>query len=684
MAVTIKGIVFNDINHNGTYEPDEPGIAGVNLVLYSTSGGCVSTITDTEGNYSFSVSVATTYTIYETVTEQVLECPPTDFTQPEGFTMSNGSRNRRVTVTAANINNNANLAGYNFSHDTTDAPLECNTTMIQFIGKPSVWHNIDIVTGVSTIHGELNPAEYINGIGYNPFDNYLYGYSQTSYVVARIDSNCNVMLLESITGLPNSDYNVGCVGINGLLYLYQGGGVRFYTVDLRPNSSTYLRLVNPNTLVEQTSNYGTAVNNAIAIADWDFYDGFMYGVYQNGVVYRLNPANGNFIALTTKAPNFGSSVGAVAFDYIGTLYAIVNGDGSVYKYTISGITASAVKFSSSIPGTYNDGAMCQYATINVDFGDAPDTGTGNGPDNYSTLLARNGPRHGLINKLMLGTQVTAEEDAYQDRTATGDDILKDIPDDGLSTPLPVLVIGQTTYSLTVACTNETGSSANLYGWVDFNKNGIFEGDEVATAVVPSGVGVKMVNLDFVVPEGVKLTAGHTFVRLRLTTQILINSNSLPNQEDTRSLGGAVDGEVEDYIVTISRGADVMVSKSAIPYVFIKGSYIAYNIEVTNNGPDVAENVELIDSIPIEIEEPQYSIDRGETFSPWTGSLSLGTMLNGQSMQVVIIGSVSYNAGGSVTNRARVVAETYDPDMSNNIVYITNPVSGGNVRGCLFI
>ncbi len=684
MAATIKGVVFKDINHNGIYEDGEPGISGVYIVLYSVSGGCVTTNTDVDGNYSFSVNTATTYTIYETVTDMNLACPPVDFTQPDDFTVSNGPRNRKVTVTANNINNNASLTGYNFSHDTTDAPLTCNTTMIQFIGKPSVWYDINIVTGSSAIRGALSPAEYINGIGYNPFDNYLYGYSQTSNVVARIDNNCNVTLLESINGLPPNDYNVGCVGINGLLYLYQGGATRFYTIDLRPDSATYLKLVNPNTLVEQTANYGTAINNATALADWDYHDGFLYGVYQNGVVYRLNPANGNFISLTTKAPNFGSSVGAVAFDFSGTLYAIVNGDGSVYKYTISGTTASAVKFSASIPGTYNDGAMCKYATINVDFGDAPDAGASNGPDNYNTLLAQNGPRHGLINKLMLGTQVTAESDAYQDQNAEGDDISKGIPDDGLVTPLPKIVINQTSYSLIVNYTNETGSSANLYGWVDFNKNGIFEGRECNTVVVPSGTGMKTTTLNFTVPDDVTLTAGHTFVRLRLTTQTLINNNLMPDQEDTRSIGGAIDGEVEDYIVTIGGGADVMVSKSSMPYIFINESEVTYTIVVTNNGPDTAENVEVTDNIPVEIEEPQYSIDQGLTYNPWPGSLNLSTMLSGESVEIIITGTVSASAIGSAKNIVTVTTTTYDPNMLNNTAFVTNQIFEEPVRGCLFI
>ena len=61
--------------------------------------------------------------------------------------MSNGPRKLAVTVTQAQINNAATINGQNFSHDTINSPLRCNTRMVQFVGRPTSWYDINIVTG---------------------------------------------------------------------------------------------------------------------------------------------------------------------------------------------------------------------------------------------------------------------------------------------------------------------------------------------------------------------------------------------------------------------------------------------------------------------------------------------------------------------------------------------------------
>ena len=75
--------------------------------------------------------------------------------------------------------------------------------------------------------------------------------------------------------------------------------------------------------------------------------------------------------LETNGPNPGSPFGAAAVDYTGKLYAISDGDGTVYKYTVDGNTARGVRFTSTNSSTQNDGTMCPYAEILVDYGDAP-------------------------------------------------------------------------------------------------------------------------------------------------------------------------------------------------------------------------------------------------------------------------------------------------------------------------
>ena len=244
MAATITGVVYNDLNHNGQYDAGEPGLANVAVVLYNASAGCTEVRTGADGSFSLTVNAAGAYTVYEPVTAGS-GCPPTLFTQPAGFTMSNTARKQSVTVTAAQVANGAVISGVSFGHDATDSPLMCSTRMIQFVGRPTVWYNINLVTGLSVLQGALSPAHDVNAIGYNPLDDYIYGYDQTTNALVRVTAGGRLIQLPLPTGLPAGNYNTGTFDANGFLYLFINDGNRFYTVDLRPNSATFLKLVNP-------------------------------------------------------------------------------------------------------------------------------------------------------------------------------------------------------------------------------------------------------------------------------------------------------------------------------------------------------------------------------------------------------------------------------------------------------
>ncbi|TVX93740.1 DUF7507 domain-containing protein [Paenibacillus agilis] len=602
MPATITGIVFNDLNHNGTFNPGEPGIPNVFVVLFSSSAGtCTSVQTDANGNYSFSITTAGTYTVYEPVANPGATCPPTTFTQPSGFTVSNGPRKLTVTVTAAQVTGNATIANQNFSHDTTNNPLFCTATMVQFSGQPTQWFNINLVTGTAISQGIVNPAVSINAIGYNPLDNYIYGYDRTNNLITRVDRSGNVTDLAPLPpGLPADDYICGTFDLSGFLYLLARGASRFFVVDLRPNTATFMKLVNPaNGFQEQTSNFGVAFSKTPTISDWVFrpLDGNLYGVDPSGPVIRIVPTTGAVTNLTTTPLVTATSFGAMAIDAADNIYAISNTNGGIYRYTITGNKATSARFSTTITTNLNDATLCPFITVGVDYGDAPDTGAGNGPSNYSTLLANNGPRHQTTNTLFLGTRITTEQDAFQNPTATGDDISKGIQDDGLTVPLPAIAVTATSYLLNVTITNNTGSPANLYGWVDFNDDGIFQANEAAPVqVVPSQTGTQIVTLPFTVPAGVTLVSGQTFVRLRLTTDNLVNQNTLPTAEDTRSLGAAADGEVEDYIVLISAPAMLSITKTASTPTALPGDSVNYTFTVTNTGNVTLTNVRIEDSL----------------------------------------------------------------------------------------
>ena len=179
-----------------------------------------------------------------------------------------------------------------------------------------------------------------------------------------------------------------------------------------------------------------------------------------------------------------------------------------------------------------DDKIAWYENLGLDFGDAPAP--------YSTLLADAGARH-LATGPLLGSNRDAESDGQPTAAADGDDITGTPDDeDGLVNPAVdlSLVVGVVP-SIAVKVANNTGSEATLYGWIDYNGDGVFEAGERASVAVPTGSTDLTVTLDNfpAVPSG---SAANTYARFRFST----------DPAAAQPTGAADDGEVEDYAVSI--------------------------------------------------------------------------------------------------------------------------------------
>jgi hypothetical protein len=175
-----------------------------------------------------------------------------------------------------------------------------------------------------------------------------------------------------------------------------------------------------------------------------------------------------------------------------------------------------------------------------DFGDAPDLGAGTGPGDYSTLSTDNGPSHTIVPGLYLGAGVDGEDEAAAAALANADDL-----DDGLTDPGSDLLLtpGESLH-VRVKATNTTGAEAMLFGWIDFNGDGVFDNaNERAEAVIFSGSSGVVFTLEFgAVPEAFE---GRTYARFRLSTDAAAADPT----------GLALDGEVEDYGLVIREARD---------------------------------------------------------------------------------------------------------------------------------
>jgi hypothetical protein len=218
----------------------------------------------------------------------------------------------------------------------------------------------------------------------------------------------------------------------------------------------------------------------------------------------------------------------------GTTNATLNMLVSVPPAAVTGVNLGARFRLTSVttPGpTGTDGGtgevedyVLNIAAPTTDFGD------------YSGFASASSTR---LADLRLGALTDTEFAATSNSTATGDDNAGVDDEDGVTLP-PLTAGGPATIQVVV--TNNTGSTAYLNGWIDYNHNGLLTnpGEQIATDIaIPSGVTGSTQNLVITVPptaaQGVNLGA-----RFRLTT----TSGTLPT-------GVAAEGEVEDYMVNIA-------------------------------------------------------------------------------------------------------------------------------------
>lgn len=186
----------------------------------------------------------------------------------------------------------------------------------------------------------------------------------------------------------------------------------------------------------------------------------------------------------------------------------------------------------SSSGEVEDYKLTISSSPYYDFGDAP--------------ASYGAARHTISNNLRLGDNpADAETASYYSFNANGDNYDEDGAPHQSRNPrialFPILKTTTTSYSVDIKATNTTGSTAKLYGWIDFDQNGAFQADEAASASVPNNTDGTVTLTWNSIPTDIKL--GTTFIRLRLTTDASVTTST--------PTGNASNGEVEDYPIAVA-------------------------------------------------------------------------------------------------------------------------------------
>jgi hypothetical protein len=236
-----------------------------------------------------------------------------------------------------------------------------------------------------------------------------------------------------------------------------------------------------------------------------------------------------------------STVTAPATQLAGCGSVRINGTYTSITFNV-GLAGTRNVFNATIGNQVGDDGYMVTTTVDEDFGDAPAT--------YDAVEAAS---H-IVDGLRLGASVDADNANVFNAQATpttpspnavaaGADSNGAAGDgadeDGLATPLPTLhtgLIGQG-YALTPSLSGGT-AAGTVCGWIDYNRNGVFENAEgVCNAV---GAGATSTTLNWTVP--VATTAGRTYVRLRATQGAQLSTATPTGRVDS--------GEVEDYMIEI--------------------------------------------------------------------------------------------------------------------------------------
>ncbi len=131
-----------------------------------------------------------------------------------------------------------------------------------------------------------------------------------------------------------------------------------------------------------------------------------------------------------------------------------------------------------------------------------------------------------------------------------------------------------------------------------------------------------------------------------------------------------------YIASATE-ADVSITKTASPEPVNQGTNLTYTLQVTNNGPAVAQGVTVSDPLPGEVTFTSVSATQGSciyTAATTTVSCSLNSIsVGGLAIVTINVSANTFSSSTLSTNTATVSATTNDPNLTNNSSSATSTI-----------
>lgn len=512
------------------------------------------------------------------------------------FTINNLINRIVITVTAVGSNPVFWLSDINACVNNGTFPTNWHQQANNrpFVGPTQNMPDYFLVTPDNDVAYYLNPAngearqlfqdvskDFVNSLGYDPTNRYLYYISENSSLDAtnrtlkRYDYNSetiNHTFINNITtslGIPTFSLGIesaGCAFYDGALYLGVEGGRYdpFGSSNDRTRESIVWRIdfdgSNNPTVAYQVVAFDHYTSNAVtSIHDWGDF------LIRNGVLYNFNTARNScgmscYDYTESKFQHVNLISGQITNVYSNPNISPANRTtwngqagmtwtGSLYYFrpTSSGSTSEI--------GLYNEaGGIGTPTTITVvsgtawpnasagdasdpfrpkcDFGDAPAS-----YDPYSDPATQSPAVHERSENIRLGA--TWDYEFFKRGVSGNNDV-----DDGISSIAFFQAGWNAGYVVQVSAYNNSGSPATLISWLDYNGNGVFDASEAITPItVPSSASSQNFWLYWPYTMNSFVNGQHTWLRVRITSQSA-------GMTTAHATGYFTNGEVEDYWVPV--------------------------------------------------------------------------------------------------------------------------------------
>lgn len=369
------GTVFNDTNKNGTQETGETGIANVPVTLQNTSNVCVTTTTNSLGQYTFTGLANGNYAVIENGSN-LSTCPPV----AKPVTNMGGTTPLRNIISINNSIATVNFGNVNLSSLSSfieSCPVD------GFISEKLNFTQLNTVNLYNNQKNSLGTTalfEY-NAIGFSTVHKYIFGMrvdntTGTSSELIKIDSNGTAVSLGEISGLPQGFYVAGDYNpFNNRFYVQATNTNIIYAINLDTNTldtSKNITLPATYSLVDLVFNPTTDTSNGI---------NYIFAMPQTASsnIFKINPSTGAVTTISVSGLPSDTYIAGFA-DPDNNIY-VENTQTNLYKISLnstqtSGVVSEVIKNNTTINRA--DGARCPFARVgdNLRF-DPNNSGNGN-------------------------------------------------------------------------------------------------------------------------------------------------------------------------------------------------------------------------------------------------------------------------------------------------------------------